>query len=73
MKLHPDKESCRFKVIEKSHFSRCRLARGFTITNMIYDSSEHAGMMGGESVYIRTNLEWGGTAHSTKNMENEVI
>lgn len=50
MKLHPDKESCRFKAMEKSHLSRCRLACGFTITNTSYDSSQCTGDEGRESI-----------------------
>jgi len=50
VKLHPDKESCRFKAIEKSHLSSCRLACGFTIANMTYDSSQSTGDVGRESI-----------------------
>lgn len=50
VKLHPDKVSCRFKAIEKSHLSRCRLACGFTIANMAYDSSQSTGDGGRESI-----------------------
>lgn len=71
VKPHPHKESCRFKATEQSHLSRCRLACGFTVTDMTYDSSP-AYWWWGQRVYIRMHAEWWGTAHNWKNAENEV-